>query len=313
MRVVLTGASGFAGHWLTQELAANGHETVALPPDLDVRDAVAIRAGLQESQADAVAHLAAVAYAPDATADPVAAFAVAIAGTINVLEAAREQSPPPALLVIGSSEVYGAPAAQDLPLTEASPLRPATPYALSKAAQEAVVLAYAARYRLNAVVARSFNHAGPGQRQEFVVPALAGRVLELARGRATDIPVGNIDVKRDLSDVRDVVRAYRHLLEGAAEGKLGAGGLAVNVCSGKSVALREVAEDLCRLAGVQPKFRTDPAHVRSHDAPEIRGDHALLTRLTGWKPVWTLDRTLASIWAAMTDAEPAAAASPTAS
>lgn len=307
MRVLLTGASGFAGRWLMAELAANGHKTVALPPDLDVRDADAVREALRKARPDAVVHLAAMAYAPDAATDPGLAFAVAVGGTVNVLEAIREGSPPPALLVSGSSEVYGAPAPEDLPLTEATPLRPHTPYALSKTAQEAVVLAYAARYGLNAVVARSFNHAGPGQRNEFVVPALAGRVLEFARGRADDIPVGNIDVQRDLSDVRDVVGAYRLLLEGAAGGGLGAGGRVVNVSSGKSVALRTVAEDLCRLAGVEPNFRVDPAHVRSHDAPEIRGDHSLLTKLTGWEPVWTLDRTLASIWAAITDAEPAGA------
>lgn len=304
MRVLVTGASGFVGRWLTTELEAAGHLVVPFGPDLDVRDAAAITKAVAEARPDAVAHLAAVAFAPDAAASAETAFEVAVRGTINVCEAIRQQARPPALVVSGSSEVYGAPAADELPLTEFAPLRASTPYALSKAAQESVALAYAARHSLRVVVTRSFNHAGPGQRDEFVVPALARRVLEMARGRAGDVPVGNLDVRRDISDVRDVTRAYRLLLESAVTGGCGPGGTVVNVSSGRSVSIREVVEEFCRLAGVDATLRIDPVLVRPNEAPEIRGDHALLRQLTGWQPVWTVEQTLASVWSELTSAEP---------
>lgn len=306
----MTGANGFVGRWLTSELELAGHEVVPLAPDLDVRNADALQAAVADVQPDAVAHLAAVAFAPDAAAAAETAFEVAVLGTINVIEAIRRLPEPSALLVSGSSEVYGTPGSEELPLTEASPLRPATPYALSKAAQEGIALAYAGRYSLRAVVTRSFNHAGPGQRPEFVVPALAHRVLAVARGRARDVPVGNLDVRRDISDVRDVARAYRLLLESAVTGGSGPGGTAVNVSSGRSVSIRHLLEEFGRLAGSDPPVRSNPDLVRPNEAPEIRGDHSLLSQITGWQPVWTLAQTLASVWS---EAEAAEHASPRAS
>ena len=306
MRVLVTGADGFVGRWLTSELEQAGHEVVPFPPDRDVRDMDALLTAVRDARPDAVAHLAAVAFAPDAAAAAATAFEVAVRGTINVLEAIRQQPRPPALLVTGSSEVYGTPAPDELPLTEAAPLRPSTPYALSKAAQEAVALAYAARHSLPAVVTRSFNHAGPGQRHEFAVPTLARRVLEVARGRTVEVPVGNLDVRRDIADVRDVTRAYRLLLERTVANRSAGGGTVVNVCSGRSVSIREIVEELCRLAGVEPRLRVDPDLVRPNEAPEIRGDHSLLSQLTGWQPAWTLDQTLASVWSEVAASEPAA-------
>lgn len=305
MRVLVTGANGFVGRWLTSDLEQAGHEVVPFAPDRDVRDAAALLAAVADARPDAVAHLAAVAFAPDAAAAAETAFDVAVLGTINVIEAIHRQPEPPALLVSGSSEVYGTPEPNELPLTESASLRPSTPYALSKAAQEAVALAYAARHSLRAVVTRSFNHTGPGQRHEFVVPALARRVLEVARGRAAEVPVGNLDVRRDIADVRDVARAYRLLLEWAVEKGPGPGEAVVNVSSGRSVSIRQLVEELCRLAGVDPRLHIDPDLVRPNEAPEIRGDHSLLSQITGWQPAWTLDQTLASVWSELAATEPA--------
>lgn len=296
MRVLVTGASGFVGRWLAADLAAAGHEVIEPPAELDVTDAAAVDVTLSAARPDAIAHLAARSFTPDAAAEPERAFAIAVAGTINVLEGARRLRHQPVVLVAGSAEVYGLPEPADLPLREDAPLRPRTPYALSKAAQESVALAYAARYRLAVVVARSFNQVGPGQRPEFVVPALARRVRELRDGHAADIPVGNLDVRRDLTDVRDAARAYRQLLETAAGDRAAAAPSVVNVCSGESVTIRSVVEALARLGGVEPRTRVEPSLVRAVDAPEVRGDHQLLTSLTGWLPRIPLTQTLTDVW-----------------
>lgn len=297
MRVLVTGASGFVGRWLTEILDGAGHEIIAMGRDIDVTDGDAVMQAVGDAAPDAIAHLAAIAFAADASADPGAAFSVAIGGTLNIMEAARSAERPPVVLVTGSSEVYGSPRIDDLPLRESAPLVPRSPYALSKAAQESVALAFAARHGLRVVVARSFNHTGPGQRPAFVVPALAQRIRAVASGDSVDVPVGNIDVRRDLSDVRDVADAYRLLLEAALEGTVPRGGMVVNVCSGRSIAIRFVVEELCRLAGVEPEIRVDPDLVRPDDPPEVRGDASLLESLTGWRATTPLTTTLADVWA----------------
>jgi len=298
MRVLVTGASGFVGRWLCRALSAKGHEVLDGENRLDVTDHRALSEALARTKPDAVAHLAAVAFGPDAGADPARAFAVTVGGTINLLEAARSMGRPPAILITGSSEVYGTPAAGELPLTEAAPLRPVKPYALSKAAQESIGLAYAARHGLRVVVTRSFNHAGPDQRPVFVIPALAARVAAVARGETNEVTAGNLDVRRDLTDVRDVADAYVRLLEWLHTDTTGGESLVLNVCSGRSVAIRWLLDELCRLAGVQPEIRIDPALVRSDDASDIRGDASAIERLVGWRATTPLETTLADIWRA---------------
>src|SRR4051812_44854310 len=154
MRVLVTGASGFAGTWLNAELQNAGHEVVPLPADVDVREFDQVADFELAHDVDAVVHLAAVSFAPDATADPGRAYSVAIRGTANVMEAARLSPTKPMVLVVGSSEVYGAPGPDDLPLAESAALHPATTYALAKLAQESIALSYAGRHDLNVVVAR---------------------------------------------------------------------------------------------------------------------------------------------------------------
>jgi GDP-4-dehydro-6-deoxy-D-mannose reductase len=306
MRVLVTGASGFVGRWLTRALADAGHEPAAPPRGFDVTDAEVVRAVVGDVRPDAIAHLAAVAFAPDAGQDPERAVRVNVGGTVHVMEAVRAQAEPPVVLVAGSSEVYGVPRPEDLPLHEGAPLRGQTPYALSKLGQESAALAYASRNVLRVVVTRSFNHIGPGQRRSFVVPALAERVRAVQRGEDDAIPVGNLDVRRDLCDVRDVVAAYVALLERLADGRLPSGGTVLNVCSGRSTSIRWVLEELCRQAGVEPVTRTDPGLVRAVDAPDIRGDGSAIRAAAGWHATTPLGRTLADVWAATQAAVPAA-------
>jgi GDP-4-dehydro-6-deoxy-D-mannose reductase len=301
LKILVTGASGFVGGWLRGELEAAGHEVLDGEEGghrwLDVTDRDLVAARLGELRPDGMVHLAGVAFSGDATADPAQAFEVNVGGTLNLCEAIRRQGDPVAVLVAGSSEVYGSPAPADLPLTEASAVAPVAIYGLSKAAQESVALAVAARCGMRLVVTRSFNHSGPGQRAEFVLPALARRVALVRAGLATSVPVGNLAVRRDFTDVRDVVRAYRLLLEALVAGRVPAGGAVFNVCSGRTLAIGDAVAGLCRLAGVDAPIEVDPRLVRPNDPPEIRGDPSALEAATGWRPVIGLDTMIADIWA----------------
>ncbi len=301
MRVFVTGAGGFVGHWLEKELRGHGHQVVGAPgPEvLDIADRSGLVRWLDNPAGvpDAVIHLAGMAFAPDAEHDPAEAFRVNVGGTVALFEALREIGIQPPVLVSGSADVYGAPRPEDLPLREDAPIAPNSSYSLSKTAQEGAAAEASARYNFPVVVTRSFNHTGPGQRPVFVVPAMAQRVMAVKRGQAMAIPSGNIDVSRDLTDVRDVVVAYRLLIEAAAAGKLADRFAVVNVASGKAVTVRNVIERLGALAGVAPVIEIDQSLVRAGDPTEIRGDATLIGQLVGWQPVVPLDQTLRDVLA----------------
>ncbi len=299
MRILVTGGHGFVGRYLQAELASAGHEVVAPAYSvLDVVDQAAVAAAVDRYTPDAIAHLAAVAFGPDVQQDPLPAFELAVAGTANVLESARRATKRPIVLVTGSAEVYSPPGPAGLPIMEDHPLRPRSPYAVSKLAQESVGIAYADRYGLTVIVTRAFNHSGAGQRPAFVVPALAERVLAVATGRAPSVQVGNLDVRRDFTHVLDVVRAYRALLEVAHDGRLAKGVTVVNVASGRATAIGELLDQLCRLAQVTPAVQADPQLIRADDPPEIRGDATALLRLTGWQPQHTVEEIVGDVWQA---------------
>ena len=301
MRVFVTGAIGFVGRWLEQELRDHGHEVVCAPgPDaLDIEDRAGLVRWLRDPAGvpEAVIHLAGMAFAPDAGDNPGEAFRVNVGGTVAVFEALREIGIRPPVLVSCSADAYGTPQPGDLPLREDAPLAPNSPYALSKVAQEGIAAEASARYGFPVVVTRSFNHTGPGQRPVFVVPAMAQRVMSVKRGQSASIPAGNVDVRRDLTDVRDVVVAYRLLVEAAERGALADRLTVVNVASGEVVSVRDVIERLCALAGVAPVIEIDQSLVRPNDPPDIRGDATLIRQLVGWQPAIPLEQTLRDVLA----------------
>jgi len=238
--------------------------------------------------------LTSLSYGPDASRDPARANEVNVGGTETLIAVMAGAGRAMSLLVSGSAEVYGRPRPEDLPLTETAATMPTHAYGRSKLAQERAALGAAADHQIPVAVTRSFNHTGPGQRAEFVAPALARRVLDARDRRTPGIRVGNVDVVRDFSDVRDVVRAYRLLLEGLANGAIGPAVVA-NVATGRGVTIRWILEVLCRLAGVDAEPIIDPALVRPDDPAEIIGDPSHLQRLTGWAPAIDLERTLADL------------------
>jgi len=199
-------------------------------------------------------------------------------------------------LVVSSADVYGRPTR--LPIGEDAPLLADRPYGRSKIAQERAALEAHGRGRAM-VIARSFNHLGPGQRESFAAPAFARRVLALKHGETSEIPVGNVDVRRDFTDVRDVARAYRLLLEALVRGDLGIEPPIVNIGSGRSVAIRDVLGILCQLADVPMTIREDAALVRPDEPQEIRADIGLVNRLVGWRPQIPLERSLADLLASL--------------
>jgi GDP-4-dehydro-6-deoxy-D-mannose reductase len=292
MRVLVTGASGFAGTWLCQHLTASGDEV--LTPEFDVTDNSAVADSITELQPEAIYHLAGQANVGMSWTDPFTTFQVNAAGTLHVVQAALKLKSLPRVLVIGSAEVYGTVSASDLPVSEDRKLRPTSPYAASKAAAESVAMQAYDGSGLPVMVARSFNHVGPGQSENFVVSALAKRVIEARANGLTTVSVGNLSPRRDFTDVRDVMRAYRLII---ATGKPGT---AYNVCTGKSISVGEVANLLVNLDATHERkepltLQVDPELQRPVDVPELLGDPTLLQHDTGWAAELSISDTLAEV------------------
>ena len=291
MRVLVTGSSGFVGQWMTRHLAEVGDEVLTVDDALDITNRDALAKAVIAAAPDAICHLAAQASVSASWSDAGGTFAVNALGVVHLVDAAAACPVRPRVLLISSAEVYGRVAPADLPLHEDRAFAPASPYAASKASAELVGLQAWLGVGLEVIRARPFNHTGAGQRPDFVVPSLARQVVEVRRHSLPALAAGNLDARRDILDVRDVVRAYRMLLEHGRPGAV------YNVCGGESVAIREIAERLLRLEGLDVPINVDPARVRPVDLPDLRGSRELLSEATGWTPAISLDQTLADVLA----------------
>jgi GDP-4-dehydro-6-deoxy-D-mannose reductase len=288
MRALVTGASGFAGRHLVTACTQAGDEVAqaSRAGGVDLLDAGQARAAVADARPDVVYHLAALAHVGASWRDPSGYLAGNLALALNVLEAVRAEAPGATVLMAGSGEIYGPPST--LPVTEVAPLRPQNPYAVSKASADLLAGFYADAHGLHVIRVRPFNHAGPGQHPSYAIASFARQAAAAAEAGRDPIRIvtGNPETRRDYTDVRDVVRAYRLLAERAGPGTY-------NVCSGRTASARELVEALARAAGAGLEHEVDPALVRAHDVMEVRGSNERVRSATGWAPEIPLERTLA--------------------
>ena len=292
MRALVTGGLGFVGRHLVEHLRRSGDEVVTLDHQgdcaVDVTDGPAVSAALADVRPEAVYHLAGWANVGASWADPLAVLRVNAEGTLNVLQACRAAAVE-RVLSVASADVYGLVTEAELPLTESSPLRPTSPYAASKVAADALAHQAYLGYGLGVIRVRPFNHLGPGQSEAFVAPALAARIARAERAGRDTIAVGSLTARRDFTDVRDVVRAYRLLVEHGAPGEV------YNVCSGVDVAIQDLADHLVAMAERPIVLQPDPSLMRPVDLPLLRGDAAKLSAATGLRAELSLRQTLADL------------------
>lgn len=289
MKALVTGADGFVGRHLLEHLRASGDEVVGVDRECDVTDVESVLATLQRVRPDTIYHLAALTAVGESWSNPVEYTRVNVLGTKNVLDAASEVVPAASVVLVSSADVYGVVGLADLPLVETFRVAPANPYASSKVEAEHVAHDAVRERRQRVVIARPFNHLGPGQSTAFVVPALVDRLLQAADDGADEILVGDLSTRRDFSDVRDVVRAYRLLVE------KGIGGEVYNIASGVDVGLFDIAQRLVAAIAPHVSLVTDDSLLRPVDIPVSMGSYEKLRRATKWRPSISLDTSLRDV------------------
>ena len=301
MRVLVTGADGFVGGHLCEALDAAGDVVLPLCGSshsklvstrtaqvVDIRNPKAVRDAVLSARPDAIIHLAAVSSVARSHVEPAETFEVNARGTLSLCLAARSLESPVRVLLVSSGEVYGTIAGK---ADEEMRLAPLSPYAASKAAAELVAFQFARSYGLHVVCARPFTHLGAGQAPTFAVPSFARQLVAVRQsGGSGTLSVGDLEPIRDFSHVRDVVAAYRLLLERAPSGET------YNVCSGEDRSVRSVLDELIELTQVSVDVRVDPTKLRPTEIPRLVGNPAKLHAL-GWMPRWTVRDALADVLA----------------
>jgi GDP-4-dehydro-6-deoxy-D-mannose reductase len=288
VKALVTGAGGFVGPYLTAHLEASGDEVVGTDVEVDVTDADGVRTAFLDAKPDVVYHLAAASHVGTSWNAPVEVLRINTEGALNVFLAALEAGVE-RVLMIGSAEQYGRISPDLLPVRETTPLQPVTPYGASKAAAEMLASHVFHGRGLPIVCVRAFNHIGPGQSDALVASSIAKQVAEAEKAGGGVVRTGDLSPRRDFTDVRDVVRAYRLLVEKGEPGQ------AYNVCSGRDVAIQELADHLAGHARAEVRFEVDPERLRPVDVPVVRGDNTKLHEATGWAPERQLEDTLGEI------------------
>ncbi len=299
-KIIITGVNGFVGNHLAREFSDAGYNIVGVggrllgqkQPDcideyieVDLTDENEV-AKISFEGVDGVMHLAGLAAVGPSFDDPVGYVKKNVAMETYLFEAALRQGVKPKFVIVSSGALYDPKAS--LPLTESSSVVPSSPYAVSKITQEQMGQYYAMR-GFEVVIARPFNHIGPGQGLGFLVPDLTKQIIDIEHGEATKLLVGNLEAKRDFTDVRDIAHAYRLLFENGRRGEI------YNVCSGESHSGATILEKLMSLSTAQVAVEQDPTRMRPSDVPNIYGSPDKLTKDTGWTPQIAIEQTLQDV------------------
>ncbi len=310
MRWLITGADGFvAAHLIAHLLDSEPDDSVwgmvwrqaprsAWPPPhqhlhllaAEITDAEEVVAVVQKAKPDVVLHLASASSVAASWQRPAATYEINVLGQLNLLEAARRLQRPPTVVIASSAEIYGPQGHGGEPIPESSPLNPASPYAVTKAAQDLQAAQYFTSYGLATIRLRLFNHTGPGRPPHFVVSSFAKQIAEINAGyREPVLRVGNLDVSRDFTDVRDVVRAWR------LAALVGIPGEAYNVCSGQPTVIRTILEELLKSTSRPVDVQIDPELLRNGEIDILYGDPSRFAARTGWRPEIPLEQTLGDL------------------
>jgi GDP-4-dehydro-6-deoxy-D-mannose reductase len=298
---LVTGVSGFVGRHLVNHLLEKGDSVVGTTRDefshplfpvaqFDIADAHSVQDLVQKYKPDYIYHLAGMAFVPEAEENLMGALSVHVAGVNNILRSCTALDKPCKVVLVSSGEVFGKVQPEELPLTEKSPVRPLNNYSLTKYFGELVGEKFIHLGRLSVIVARPFAHIGPYQNDRFVVSSFAKQLAMIALGRAEPvIRVGNLAAKRDFTDVRDVVRGYRLAAHSAKSG------LYV-FCSGKSVQIQTLLDQLLEVSGVKVRVEVDPSRLRAIDIPDLHGSYNKALTDFGWHPEYDIRETLKDVF-----------------
>jgi GDP-4-dehydro-6-deoxy-D-mannose reductase len=306
MKVLVTGITGFAGsHLVDYMLTLPGVEVMGILRwrsrteniehfqdrvrlvECDLRDASSVRDVIGDLRPDWIFHLAAQSFVPTSWTAPTESLVTNIIGQLNIFEAVKKLHIMPRIQLACSSEEYGMVYENELPIRETNPLRPLSPYAVSKVGQDMLGYQYFMSFKIPVIRTRGFNHEGPRRGPVFVCSDFAKQIADIEKGRrAPVVRVGNLDARRDFTDVRDVVRAYWLALEKGEPGEV------YNICSGKCWTIREMLDMLLAMSKTKITIEPDPARMRPSDVPVLLGDATRFRKATGWEPTIPFEQTL---------------------
>ena len=298
MKALITGVDGFVGYYLTKHLLSEGdtvygttivsdynNEEITVLP-MNLLDKANVEEVMEKVKPDAIYHLAGQSAVGLSWDKPELTMSINVNGTLHLLEAVRKYCKDTKVLIIGSSDQYGPVKAEECPIKETRPLSPVSPYGISKMTQEQMAKLYAQSYGMNIVMVRAFNHIGPRQGKNFVVADFASRIVEIEKGAEPIIKVGNLEAYRDFTDVRDIVRGYKLLIEKGHTGEV------YNIGSGNAIKVRDVLDKLIELSTKEISVEIDSARLRPVDVLLVECDNSKIKADTGWKVINDIQITL---------------------
>ncbi|OGS44073.1 MAG: GDP-mannose 4,6-dehydratase [Elusimicrobia bacterium RIFOXYD2_FULL_34_15] len=305
MNVLITGITGFAGSHLAEFLLSKGYEVHGIKRwrsrteniegfkdkiqvhECDIKDYQSVKKVIDKVKPGKIFHLAAQSFVPTSWNAPTETITTNVLGELNIFEAVREAGITPWIQIACSSEEYGLVHESETPMKETNPLRPLSPYAVSKIAQDFLGYQYTQSYKLNVVRTRTFNHEGPRRGEVFVTSNFAKQIAEIEKSKKPPvIYVGNLEARRDYTDVRDIVRGYWLATEKCIAGEV------YNICSGRDWKIKDMLNYLLSLSKVKVEIKQDPARMRPSDVELLLGDNTKFVKQTGWKPEIKFEKTL---------------------